>query len=198
MRDTIEQDEKEWAEQSKWLYVNTSRRPWLARRAVCLKHECCVLMPNAIESSCWASRLPPHVLFAARLPGRPSDFREEKSTHMTRGKKNSVGDLNACMSVLALQWKDTHVVNIIELFLYFNRLGYKQFVRKRESFCEKCFCACVCDWPPSVGEDYYLIIRQACSIWSPLKRKNNRGRAGHKRESWRGARVTEQRRDREY
>ncbi len=142
-------------------------------------------MPHAIESSCWASRLPPHVLFAARLPGRPSDFREEKSTHMTRGKKNSVGDLNACMSVLALQWKDTHVVNIIELFLYFNRLGYKQFVRKRESFCEKCFCACVCDWPPSVGEDYYLIIRQACSIWSPLKRKNNRGRAGHKRESWR-------------
>lgn len=84
------------------------------------------------------------MLFAARLPGRPSDFREEKSTHMTRGKKNSVGDLNACMSVLALQWKDTHVVNIIELFLYFNRLGYKQFVRKRESFCEKCFCAYVC------------------------------------------------------
>ncbi len=89
------------------------------------------------------------------------------------------------MSVLGLQWKDTHVVNIIELFLFFNRLGYKPFVRKRESFCEKCFCACECDWPPSGGEDYYLIIRQACSIWSPLKRKNNRGRAGHERESWR-------------
>lgn len=138
-----EQDGKEWAGQSKWLCVN--RR--LARKAACLKRECCVLMPHAIESSCWASGLPPHVLFAARLPGRPSDLlcleaerRVEKSTHKTRGKKNrpalygeilSVGDLNACTCVPGLQWKDTHVVNIIELFLFSNRLGYKRFVRKR-------------------------------------------------------------------
>lgn len=119
------------------------------------------------------------MLFAARLPGRPSDLlcleaerREEKSTHKTKGEKKaalygavlSVGDLNACMSEFGLRWKDTYDVCITELFLFSNRLGYKRFARKKESFHEKCFCACVCDRPPSVGEDYYLIIRQACSI----------------------------------
>lgn len=82
------------------------------------------------------------------------------------------------MSVFGLQWKDTYDVCIIGLFLSSNRLGYKWSAHKKESFHEKCFCACVCDRPPSVGEDYYLIIRQACSIWSPLKRKNNRGKPG--------------------
>lgn len=103
-----------------------------------------------------------------------AEHREEKSTHKTKEKKKpalygeilSVGEPNACVSVFGLQWKDTYVVCIIELelFLFSNRLGYKRSVRKKESFHEKCFCACVCDRPPSVGEDYYLIIRQACFI----------------------------------